>query len=112
MHEYGVALEIVRMATERAEGRTVTKTIVSVGDLSGVSGDSLAMYCDLLFRESQPSREVLISVRRVPAAFRCSCGATYTPLKIFDSCPSCGGFGRTVIEGNQCIIESIEVENE
>ncbi|MGA3050536.1 MAG: hydrogenase maturation nickel metallochaperone HypA [Chitinispirillaceae bacterium] len=112
MHEYGVALEIVRMATERAEGRKITKVILSIGDLSGVFGDSLLMYCDLLFRDAQPSGEVLFSVKRVNAAFRCSCGATYTPAEIFDSCPACGGFDRTVIDGNQCIIESIEVDNE
>jgi hydrogenase nickel incorporation protein HypA/HybF len=112
MHEYGVALEIVRMATEAAEGRPITKVTLAVGDLSGVFSESLIMYGDLLFHDAQPSRDVLIAVNRVKAAFRCSCGVTYSPPDIFDSCPQCRGVDRTIVDGNQCIIESIEVDDE
>jgi hydrogenase nickel incorporation protein HypA/HybF len=112
MHEYGVAQEIVRMAIEAAEGRTITKIILSIGDLSGVFDESLVMYCDLLFNDAQASGAVSISVNRVKATFRCSCGMTYSPPGLFEPCPACREFDRTIIDGNQCIIESIEVEDE
>jgi Zn finger protein HypA/HybF involved in hydrogenase expression len=112
MHEYGVALEIVRMATEAAQGRPIAKVTLAVGDLSGVFSESLTMYGDLLFHDAQPSHPVVFSVNKVKAAFRCSCGVTYSPLEIFDPCPECRGFDRTIVDGNQCIIESIEVDDE
>jgi hydrogenase nickel incorporation protein HypA/HybF len=112
MHEYGVALEIVRMAREAAGKRTISKVSIAVGDLSGVFSDSLVMYGELLFHDAQPSCDVLFSIRRVNAEFRCSCGTAYVPTELFAPCPDCGGFDRTVIGGNQCTIESIEVEDE
>jgi Zn finger protein HypA/HybF involved in hydrogenase expression len=68
------------------------------------------MYLDLLFRENQ-KEPVAIVAEKVPACFKCACGAAYSPDKIFDPCPSCGGFDRTVIDGKECSIESIEIED-
>jgi Zn finger protein HypA/HybF involved in hydrogenase expression len=112
MHEYGVAAEIVRMVSDRAGGRVIIKVNLQVGDLSGVFCDSLAMYCDLLFRDLQPDPAVEVAITRVAAAFECSCGTHYTPAAVLDPCPSCNGYERTVTGGDQCRIESIEVEDD
>jgi hydrogenase nickel incorporation protein HypA/HybF len=111
MHEYGVALEIASAALAASGGRRVLKATVRVGGLSGVCGESLAMYCDLVFREKQAGAVNVVLVP-VPVRFRCSCGADYTPRKVFDPCPSCGGSERTVIDGKECSLESIEVDSE
>ena len=110
MHEYGVALQIAEMALKNAGSRNITKINLSIGDLSGVFGESLALYCDLLFREKQ-NTAVEIAFVRVPARFKCACGVEYSPAKILDPCPSCGGFDRFVVDGNQCTLESIEVDD-
>jgi Zn finger protein HypA/HybF involved in hydrogenase expression len=110
MHEYGVALEIVAAAMAAASGRHVSKATVRVGGLSGVCGESLAMYCDLVFREKQP-RAVDVVLITVPARFRCACGADYSPPRVFEPCPSCGGGDRSVIDGKECSLESIEVND-
>jgi hydrogenase nickel incorporation protein HypA/HybF len=111
MHEYGVALQIVDMALKNADDRNITKINLSIGELSGVFSESLAMYLELIFQEKQNSTPI-ISVEKVGAKFKCSCKTEYAPLKIFDPCPSCGGFDRVVVDGNQCTLESIEVEDE
>ena len=110
MHEYGVALEIAEMAMKSAGGRNIIKISINNGDLSGVNSESLAMYCDLVFREKQ-NNAVAVAVKRVPARFKCACGALYAPRKLFDPCPSCKGFDRAVAGGDRCALESIEVED-
>ncbi|MBN2188525.1 MAG: hydrogenase maturation nickel metallochaperone HypA [Chitinispirillaceae bacterium] len=111
MHEYGVAVEIAERAAAAAGGRRLSRVTIRIGALSGVFAESLAMYCDLLFREQQPNAVEIVAAN-VPARFRCACGAEYSPQKLFDPCPSCGGADRVVIDGKECLLESIEVDGE
>jgi hydrogenase nickel incorporation protein HypA/HybF len=110
MHEYGIALEIAEIAFQTAGKRYISNINLRIGELSGVFSDSLTMYLELIFQEKQNSAPV-ISVEKVGAKFKCSCETEYAPRKIFDPCPSCGSFDRVIVDGNQCTIESIEVED-
>jgi Zn finger protein HypA/HybF involved in hydrogenase expression len=111
MHEYGVALEIADLAIKTACGWPMTKINLRVGALSGIFSESLTMYLELILSERQGPAPA-IAVTNVVAKFRCSCGNEYAPGKIFDPCPSCGGFDRATIDGNECTIESIEVNDD
>lgn len=111
MHEYGIALEIVKLAEEKADGRPIVAVSLRVGALSGISGDSVSMYLDMIFRE-KPEMAPRITVEQVSAILLCSCGIQYTIDKMFDPCPKCGGFERAILDGDQCTIESIEVDDE
>jgi hydrogenase nickel incorporation protein HypA/HybF len=110
MHEYGIALEIAELALRNAEGKAVSKINLRIGELSGVFSESLAMYLELIFQEKQKNPPA-VAVEKVGARFTCYCGNDYAPKKIFDPCPACGGFDRTVIDGKECSVESIEVED-
>ena len=111
MHEYGVALDIADLALKTAGNRPITKVNLRIGDLSGIFCESLVMYLEGIFREKQNNAPP-VSVERIRARFKCSCKTEYTPDNLFDSCPSCGGFDRAAIDGNECIIESIEVDDD
>jgi hydrogenase nickel incorporation protein HypA/HybF len=111
MHEYGVALEIAELAIKTAGNRPITKVNLRVGDLSGIFSESLVMYLELILGEKQNNAPAM-AVTHVDARFRCSCGTEYAPNKLFDPCPSCNGFDRTTIDGNECTIESIEVNDD
>jgi hydrogenase nickel incorporation protein HypA/HybF len=111
MHEYGIALEIANLVAEKAAGRTVIAISLRVGALSGISGDSVSMYLDLVFREKS-EKVPRITIEQAPASLQCACGNRYTAEKMFDPCPQCGGFDRTVLDGTECTIESIEVDDE
>jgi hydrogenase nickel insertion protein HypA len=110
MHEYGIAQEIADMALASAEGRKIAKINLRIGELSGIFGESLTMYLDLIFRERQPTAPEFAIVNE-KAEYRCSCGNRYSPEKLFDPCPSCSGFERTPVGGTECLIESIEVDD-
>jgi hydrogenase nickel insertion protein HypA len=111
MHEYGVALEVAELAKNNAGGHRITKVNLRIGALSGIFSESLTMYLELIFQEQQNSAPA-IDVTYISARFKCSCGAEYAPEKTFDPCPSCSGFTRTTIDGNDCTIESIEVNDD
>jgi hydrogenase nickel incorporation protein HypA/HybF len=111
MHEYGIALEIARLVEERAGNRPVSAISLRVGALSGISGDSVSLYLELVFREKR-GKVPRIAVEPVPASLQCVCGNRYTAEKLFDPCPACGGFERTILDGDQCTIESMEVDDE
>lgn len=111
MHEYGIALDIANLVAEKAAGRSVTAIILRVGALSGISGDSVSMYLDLIYRDKS-EKIPHITVEPAPASLQCACGNRYTAEKLFDPCPKCGGFERTVLDGAECTIESIEVDDE
>ena len=111
MHEYGVAQEIADMALKTAGNRKVVKITMHIGELSGIFSESLTMYLDLILREKQDA-PAEIAVVQERAAYQCSCGNRYSPPRLFEPCPVCGGFERTPAGGTECTIESIEVEDE
>lgn len=111
MHEYGVAQEIVSIACEKAESHAIKKISLRIGDLSGIVAESLTMYIELIFCDKQMAPPA-VSIQKVLATLRCACGVTYCAEKMFDPCPACGSFERTIIDGTECTIESIEVEDE
>jgi hydrogenase nickel incorporation protein HypA/HybF len=110
MHEYGIALEIARLARESAGDRTIRLINLRVGELSGVSADSVALYLELIFREKN-QEPPQVAAAPVPASFLCACGNRYSPVKPFDPCPACSGFDRKIMDGRDCTIESIEVDD-
>lgn len=111
MHEYSIAAEIVEAAIEKAGTRRIRKIQLHVGELSGIFDESLKLYLDIIFTEKN-FEAVEIVIEPVSAVFLCSCGKEYSGGKLFDPCPVCGGFNRKITAGQNCTIESIEVDNE
>jgi hydrogenase nickel incorporation protein HypA/HybF len=111
MHEYGIAVEIADTVTKKAAGRPVAAIALRIGALSGISSDSVTMYLELIFKETA-NRIPRLAVEPAPASLQCSCGERYSADTMFDPCPACGGYDRTVIDGSDCTIESIEVDDE
>lgn len=111
MHEYSVAANIVDMVLEKSQGRRVEKVNLSVGALSGIFTESLTMYL-ILILEEKGHLGVKIAAQTASAAFKCACGEEYTAKKMTDACPSCGGYNRLIIWGKDCVVESIEVNDD
>ena len=41
-----------------------------------------------------------------------ACGKEYEVDKMTDGCPACGGFDRKIVAGKDCVVESIEVNDD
>jgi hydrogenase nickel insertion protein HypA len=111
MHEYSVASDIAAIVKQTAGERPVKKITLAIGLLSGVFSESLLMYLELVLPE-MGMENVLIETREVPALFLCSCGTTYPAESMATVCPKCGGYDRSIQSGQDCTVESIEVEDD
>jgi hydrogenase nickel insertion protein HypA len=110
MHEYSVACEIAALVKQTAQGRPVQQITLAVGALSGIFTESLTMYLELVLPDMGMDN-VKIEIKDVPAAFTCACGEQYTARTMASACPKCGEYARTITAGQDCMVESIEVED-
>jgi hydrogenase nickel insertion protein HypA len=111
MHEYSVAAEIAALVKNTAQGRTVTKITLGIGALSGIFTESLLMYLEIVLPELGMDN-VKIETKAVAATFTCTCGTEFTAEHIASVCPTCGIMGRTIKSGQDCTVESIEVDDD
>ena len=111
MHELSLASDILdRIAATTSEVEKVRTVTVTVGPLSGVSGEALGMGFESLAvdRGFTGARLVIVSV---PARLRCdSCSAIYESDTFDVLCPHCGRLDRTVLSGAAFTLDSFELE--
>lgn len=113
MHELPVTESVLRIVldhAQRAGARRVVRVNLLLGELSSILGDSVQFYWDLI-AEGTLAEGAELCFQRVPAELRClACGVTF-PLDQGDwLCPACGSAQVKVANGDQFLVESIEVE--
>ena len=110
MHELSITQNIVDIALKTAENRRVTAITVVLGDLSGVVEDSVR-FCFGAVTENTNAAGAVLSFQRVPAKVQCTgCSSEFELAEGEWECPRCGGVGGHVVQGRECYIDSIEVE--
>jgi hydrogenase nickel incorporation protein HypA/HybF len=110
MHELALADSVVRIACTHARGRRVAKVELKVGHLRQVVPSALAFAFGLLAEGTELEGAELV-MDPVPAAGRCrACGAD-TPLPGFPLlCAACGSFDVDVLQGEELLVDSLEIE--
>lgn len=109
MHELSLTQSMVGICGERAVGRRVLSVTIEIGDLSGVIPAAVEFCFDACTRGTVLEGARLI-IQQVPGRGRCSCGAESALSAYCDSCHACGGFGLTVIAGEELRVREMEVE--
>jgi hydrogenase nickel incorporation protein HypA/HybF len=110
MHELAIADAVVRIACAHARGRCVTKVELKVGHLRQVVPSALEFAFGLVAEGTVLEGAELV-MESVPAAGRCrGCGAD-TPLPELPlRCVRCGGFDVEVLQGEELLVDSLEIE--
>ena len=110
MHELAIADSVVRIACAHARGRRVTKVELKVGHLRQVVPSALEFAFGLV-AEGTEVEGAELALEAVPAAGRCrGCGAD-TPLPELPlRCARCGGFDVEVLQGEELLVDSLEIE--
>jgi len=110
VHELAIADSVVRIACAHAGGRRVTKVELKVGHLRQVVPSALEFAFGLVAEGTELEGAALV-LDTVPAAGRCrGCGAD-TPLPEFPLlCAHCGGFDVEVLQGEELLVDSLEIE--
>jgi hydrogenase nickel incorporation protein HypA/HybF len=109
LHELSITQSMVELCEKNADGRKVLSVIMEIGELSGVVPDAVEFCFEACSRDTLLDGARLI-IERIPGQGRCGCGAESPVSSYFDPCPVCGGFGMSVIAGEELRVRELEVE--
>jgi hydrogenase nickel incorporation protein HypA/HybF len=111
MHELSIAESMVRIADRHAAGRPVTAVEVKVGHLRQVVPSALEFAFELV-AEGTAVEGAELRMEEVPAAGVCrACGAESRFDGFPLACGACGGIDVEVTQGEELLVESLELED-
>ncbi len=116
MHEMGIAMQVIDVATAaipgHLEGRKVKSINLRIGKLSSVVPDSLRFCFDIVSKDSRVEGAKLF-IEEIPVTASCNdCGNKWTIEGPAFSCPVCKGGHTRLISGQELDIESMELEED
>jgi hydrogenase nickel incorporation protein HypA/HybF len=116
MHEMGIALQIVEIATaslpENLGDARVTAVNLKIGKLAAVVPESLRFCFDVAVKDTLLTGAKLV-IEEVPVVARCKdCNAEWTIDEPVFICKTCQSGSLEILSGRELDIESIEVVEE
>ena len=116
MHEMGIAMQVVEIATaaipEGMGGNRVERVNLTVGKLSGVVPDSLRFCYDVVVRDTALAGSTL-DIREVPVTAACGdCGHRWTADRPEFHCPRCAGPSVRILTGRELEVVSIDIRDQ
>ena len=113
LHEYGLTRQMVRIVNDAAAAHHVARVnaaFLVVGENTGIIPDSLPLYFGMIAKGT-PAEGATLHVRVVKAEMRCPhCGKNFRRPRFSFACPVCGALGSPTGIGNECYVESVELE--
>ncbi|NPA04278.1 MAG: hydrogenase/urease nickel incorporation protein HypA [Epsilonproteobacteria bacterium] len=115
MHEYSIVqslLEIIEENAKRHNARAIKKVVVKIGVLSGVEPHLLEIAFNT-FKEGTICKDALLEILIQPLVVKCKeCGAIseFEVKNLFFECKECKGIDLEVLDGEEMILMSLEME--
>ena len=113
MHELSITQNILSLALENAEkaqANKINKINLIIGELTGIVDDCVQFYFELLSKDTIAA-EATLFFSRPSTRLRCrNCDITFSPDDLLWVCPRCKEQKVEIISGNECYINSIEVD--
>jgi hydrogenase nickel incorporation protein HypA/HybF len=113
VHELSITRSMFDLVMEQAKqaGATRIKGVnIIIGDMTGVVGDCISFYMELISKETIAEGAVL-NIRNVQARAQCrDCKNEFEVKEMQWVCPSCGSLSIEITAGNELIVESIEID--
>lgn len=112
MHEMSIALSIVKIAEKEAKQAQVTKFAaidLEIGTLAGIEFDALDFVWEAAVKKTVLEKAEK-RIKKIPAKACCGdCEKVYSLQNIYDNCPDCGSFLKTIIQGQELSVKSLEL---
>jgi hydrogenase nickel incorporation protein HypA/HybF len=110
MHELSIATALVGIVERHASGRQVSRVDVRVGHLRQVVPSALAFAFELVTAGTGLAGAELV-IEPVPAVVRCNVCGAQTEQEAFPlTCAACGGWDVDVVQGEELVVDSIDLE--
>lgn len=116
MHEMGIAMQIVEIATssipDDMENVRVERVNLRVGKLAGVVPESLRFCFEIVNRDT-PLSGAELRIEEIPVVARCrECNFEWTINRPVFTCKKCKSGSIDIISGRELDITSIEVADQ
>lgn len=116
MHEMGIALQIIEIATASIPAELgspkVEKVNLKIGKLAAVVPDSLRFCFDIATRDT-PLAGAELAIEETPVVARCkACSERWTIDEPAFACRACGSGALEILSGRELDIVSIEIAQE
>lgn len=116
MHEMGIALQIIEIATASIppDMRTarVERVNLKIGKLSAVVPDSLRFCFDIVSKDT-PLAGAALAIEETPVVARCKeCDARWSIAEPVFTCKACNSGALEILSGRELDIVSIEIAEE
>lgn len=113
MHEMGVAMQIIEIATASIPKNMVSVRVarvnLKIGKLSAIVADSLR-FCFEIAAADTPLAGAELKIDAIPVVARCNeCRFQWTIETPVFTCPSCASGNIELLSGRELDIESIEI---
>lgn len=113
MHELSITESILNTSLAEAQKQNAKKIRVIrllLGPFSGIVPDCIQMYLDLL-SEGTIAEGAKVEATVLPLKIRCrDCQRESEITRAHIACPFCGSKRLQHLSGNECLIESLEVD--
>ncbi|MBI4304054.1 MAG: hydrogenase maturation nickel metallochaperone HypA [Chloroflexi bacterium] len=112
MHELSITQSILSIALEQAktvEASKITRINLTIGELLGVADECVQFYFGLLSKDTIAA-EAILRFDRPATSLRCrNCATVFSPNDSW-ACPNCGDMKAEIVSGQECFVNSIEVD--
>ena len=112
MHEMSIAMSIVEIAEKEAKKAKVSQFAaidLEIGTLAGIEFDALEFVWEAAVQKTVLEKAEK-RIKKIPAKARCGdCEKIYSLEFIHDNCPECGSFLKTILQGKELRVKSLEV---
>jgi hydrogenase nickel incorporation protein HypA/HybF len=113
MHEMGIALQIIEIATESipadAGDVRIEKINLKIGKLAAVVPDSLQFCFNVAIKDTALEGATL-AIQELPVTARCKeCDIQWTLTSPAFNCENCNSGSLEILSGRELDIESIEI---
>ncbi len=114
MHELAVTESLLNIASDYAIKNNAIRVIslnIITGKLSNIIGDSVQFYWDIISENTICEKSVLV-INKIPAKFICqACESEFEINGELIPCPICSSMNLSMIQGDEFLLNSIEIEN-
>ena len=96
---------------EKAGATSVTKVVLSIGELAGIEKEALFFAWDMVTKNTMAEDSPLI-IEDIMGEAECqSCGHHFLTQDYFSVCEKCGDFRTDIIKGKELQVKSIEIDD-
>ncbi|MBN2348762.1 MAG: hydrogenase maturation nickel metallochaperone HypA [Bacteroidales bacterium] len=113
MHEFSIALNIVKLTEENAKKANANKILaidIEVGKFSGVVNDALRFAMESATKETMLEHAQINLIDKEAWAICEECHHKFSIENFADVCPECHSVRYTITQGKELRVKSIEIE--